>query len=279
MSCFFPEIRPGAGYKSKGKEELRPFVAQWQTFLNEELGLTGEGRLAEDGFFGPNMTDKVETAWAYIGHRRRQVATRELWEALADAPLPPEPEVPTMVWGAMVSRPFRRRVASMVETFGGLDADGLMGCMAFETGRTFDPGITNGDRVIWKDPSDFTKGYEIRRRVGSTGSGLIQFMEATAERMGYSIKEVRAMSAMEQLELVDEYFGWMKPRISDFRDCYCGIFWPAGVGKSLDYVFEMSARQVLANKGLDVNRDGQITKREATGHIADIIEEGEAYRA
>lgn len=68
-----------------------------------------------------------------------------------------------LAWGKKVSKPFRDRVLRMGAALQA-DPSHLMACMAFETGRTFDPAVRNA--------------------AGSGAVGLIQFMPATAQALG-----------------------------------------------------------------------------------------------
>lgn len=115
------------------------------------------------------------------------------------------------------------------------------------------------------------------RNPQSSASGLIQFMAATAKNLGTTIEKIRAMDAMGQLSYVYKYFAnqredWTGMSVADV---YMAILWPMAVGKSDDYVlWAVSNGAYTVNKGLDWNRDGRITKAEATKRIYELEKEG-----
>ena len=148
----------------------------------------------------------------------------------------------TMAWGARVSAAFRRKVIEISADLG-VDPSDLMACMAFETGETFSPSIRN--RV-------------------SGATGLIQFMPRTARAMGTTTDALAALSAEAQLDWVRQYFSPWGHRLRGIEDLYMAILWPRAVGKPLAYVMFRDGQAAYAqNKGLDANRDGQVTKGEA----------------
>jgi hypothetical protein len=52
------------------------------------------------------------------------------------------------------------------------------------------------------------------------------------------------------------------------EDLYMQILWPRAVGKPLDYVlFSSPSTAYKQNKGLDANKDGNITKDEAAAKV------------
>lgn len=195
----------------------------------------------------------------------------------------PEPAaaVAPMAWGAKVSSVFRDRVRWIVEdlSIGESQRDGcdkLMTCMAWESGRSFRPDVKN--------------------MAGSGATGLIQFMPLTALGFFYSAAEIEAMTeterktrgvaccdklaamtAEDQLNFVWRYFKPYKGRLKSLGDVYMAILWPAGVGKPESYVLwskETRPTTFRQNAGLDVNKDGTITKAEATAKVAALLEEG-----
>lgn len=169
-----------------------------------------------------------------------------------EAPLTPR----GVVWSAKVSPTFMERVLWICDTLG-MDPNHLMSAMAFETGETFSPSV--------KNPI-------------STATGLIQFMEATAKGLGTTTKKLAAMTAEDQLRYVYEYFLPYKGRLKTLEDVYMAILLPSAVGKPLDYnIFNKSRAQYLANKGLDKNRDGQVTKAEAAAKVREKMDKGRAF--
>lgn len=158
-----------------------------------------------------------------------------------------------LAWGARVSPEFRKRVrdiAAEVET----SPSWLMACMAFETGRTFSPSVRNP---------------------GSSATGLLQFMESTARGLGTTTEALARMTALEQLEYVLAYFKPFTGRLGTLADVYMAILWPPAVGQPDDYpVFKDKHAAYAANKGLDINHDGAITKAECTAFVDRMLAEG-----
>jgi hypothetical protein len=157
----------------------------------------------------------------------------------------------TLAWGARVSAAFRTRVYEISAGLG-IDPTNLMSCMAFETGETFSPSVRNA--------------------AGSGAVGLIQFMPQTAAALDTSTEELASLSAEQQLEFVADYFRPWSGRMHNLGDIYGVILWPAMVGKSEDYVlFDINDHQhparYIQNRGLDFNKDGLITRREACGAV------------
>jgi hypothetical protein len=141
----------------------------------------------------------------------------------------------------------------------GVEANYLMACMAFETGRTFDPAIRNA--------------------AGSGAVGLIQFMPSTAAALGISIEALAALSAVQQLVYVERYFRPWKNRLKSLSDVYMAILWPGAIGQAETYVLfdskdPLHPKRYIQNAGLDLDRNGQITKREATDGVARMLSLG-----
>jgi hypothetical protein len=126
--------------------------------------------------------------------------------------------------------------------------------MAFETGETFSPCIKNP---------------------GSSATGLIQFMKKTAENLGTTTDKLCKMTAEEQLDYVEKYFLPYKGKIHSIADIYMVIFCPKGVGKEMSYVL-YPPRQIDydRNKGLDKDKNKEITKQEAYNAVKGKLEKG-----
>jgi hypothetical protein len=181
------------------------------------------------------------------------------------SPTPPLPantsNTPPLAWGKKVSAEFKARVWWIAETLteqqGALfDANWLMGCMAFESGRSF--------RADKKNPQ-------------SSATGLIQFMRATAIALDTTVEALARMSAEDQLNYVYKYFSQRikeKGAIRSLEDCYMAILWPAAVGKPSEFVLWSNGEAYRVNRGLDKNRNGAVTKAEAAAHVASLLAEG-----
>lgn len=127
----------------------------------------------------------------------------------------------------------------------------LMGVMNFETGGTLSPSKTNP--------------------IGSVG--LIQF---TRDKAGvqyktiagkqYQLQTIKAMSFLEQMELVYLYLLPYKGKMNSFIDTYFAVFFPNAIGKSDDFILETkglsSSLIAKQNPVFDTNKDGKIKKHE-----------------
>ncbi|HUO54296.1 MAG TPA: transglycosylase SLT domain-containing protein [Rhodoblastus sp.] len=138
------------------------------------------------------------------------------------------------------------------------DPNFLMAAMAFETGGSFSPAIQNPR---------------------SHATGLIQFMPTTAEHLGTSIDHLKLMTAVGQLDFVQQYLKPFAGRMSALSDVYMTILFPVAVGKPDSFVlFNQGTVAYDQNSGLDTNHDGQITKAEATSLVQKKLEEGMSVR-
>ncbi|WP_230855727.1 hypothetical protein [Campylobacter concisus] len=158
-----------------------------------------------------------------------------------------------IAWGKKVSLEFKEKVIEICINLK-INPDFLMSCMAFETGETFSASI--------KNPV-------------ASAIGLIQFLETTAASLGTTTSKLANMSEVEQLEYVEKYFMPYAGKIETIEDIYMAIIYPKAVGKSNDYVlFSSSSSSYIANKGLDKNMDGSITKEEAAAKVKEKLEKG-----
>ncbi|MER1940659.1 hypothetical protein ABS755_08115 [Castellaniella sp. FW104-16D08] len=127
--------------------------------------------------------------------------------------------------------------------------------MAFETGYTFSPAARN--------------------KAGSSGTGLIQFMAATARGLGTTTTALAAMSAIEQLDWVRMYFKPYAGRMHGLADVYMAILYPRAIGKPDDYaLFTAPGEAYAPNAGLDKNKDKAVTKREASAAVLAALDRG-----
>jgi len=116
----------------------------------------------------------------------------------------------------------------------------------------------------------------------SGATGLIQFIPATAKRLGTSTAELAKMTAVEQLVYVEKYFQPFAGRLNTVDDVYLVVFCPAGVGKGPDFVLAREddsspgpcGKQSLVyaqNSGLDTNKDGVITNDDAGSVVRAVL--------
>lgn len=147
-----------------------------------------------------------------------------------------------IAWGAKVSPVFKERVLWIAETLN-VDPDDLMSCMAWESGESFSASKKN--------------------LAGSGATGLIQFMPSTARTLGTTTAELAKMTPEDQLNYVYKYFLPFHGRLNNLGDVYMAILWPKGVGKPDHYVvFSGTGATYRQNAGLDVNKDGNVTRAE-----------------
>lgn len=138
----------------------------------------------------------------------------------------------------------------------GIEPDWLMAVIAFETGKKFSPCVRNA--------------------AGSGAVGLIQFMPATAKRLGTTTDALAEMSAEQQLDYVYQYLKPYKGRLKSLEDLYMAVLWPRGIGAPMDAGVSAEASPVAyrQNAGLDRDKDRTITKREATERVRQLLREG-----
>ena len=160
-----------------------------------------------------------------------------------------------LAWGAHVSTAFRTRVRA-IGAKRRIEPNNIMAVVAFESGETFSPSVTN--------------------MAGSGAIGLIQFMPSVAVSLGTTTAALRAMTAEQQLDWVDRYFGQFKG-LTTLADVYMAVLWPAAIGKPMNAPLWSKASKPTTyrqNAGLDANRDGVITKIECAGKVYAKLEKG-----
>lgn len=137
----------------------------------------------------------------------------------------------------------------------------LMAVMRFETQDTLSPKKKNN--------------------AGSKATGLIQFMPKTAQGLlktktkEAAIKLLENMTAVEQLDYVKKHLLPFKGKLNTLDDLYMAVLLPSAVGKSPNYPLfkedKTAIRKELTaywqNRGLDINKDGIITKAEAASKV------------
>jgi hypothetical protein len=110
---------------------------------------------------------------------------------------------------------------------------------------------------------------------GQTASGLLQFIESTAQSMGTTTEAIRKMSPVEQLRLVEKYLMPFRGRLNSLADVYLAVFrgfiiegGEASVIAPLDKS-NKERRVYSLNRWLDFNDDGKITKGELVFPLID----------
>ena len=112
------------------------------------------------------------------------------------------------------------------------------------------------------------------RAVNKNGgaTGLIQFMPSTARALGTTTEALRNMTPEQQLDYVEKFYVMNRKNFvkSDRQlsaaDLYTLTFMPAYVNKEV--LTGAGHKFYSANKGLDTNGDGQITKSDLAQRVA-----------
>lgn len=218
----------------------------------------------------------VDSAWGGLSETALDLIIANARAAIdKDSPILAPSEDGPLSWGRRVSPQFRASVR-WIGTELGLDPNDLMDCMAWESDETFSPSIVN--------------------KAGSGATGLIQFMPSTALPYFWTTAQIEAMTpaqrqangraatarlakltAVEQLNYVFRYFRPYKGRLKNLGDVYMAILWPGGVGQADSFVlWEKGQRPTTyrQNAGLDLNKDGAITRAECLVKIREKAAKG-----
>jgi len=128
-----------------------------------------------------------------------------------------------------------------------ISPDSLLRVIGFETGGTFSPSVKNPN---------------------STATGLIQFLESTANGLGTTTKELAGMTRSQQMAYVRRYLEPFRGRMKNDGDVYMAVHWPAAVGKDDTFVmYKAGSDEYTANRGLDTNGDGIVTRGETLSRV------------
>lgn len=206
------------------------------------------------------VLESIENAIKWLEQARRELLAEQSatsHESQApEASTPPVEGVSQIAWGARVSPIFRARVKWIADSLG-CPVDSLMACMAWESGESFRADIKNG--------------------AGSGATGLIQFMPSTAKGLGTTTAALAQMTPEDQLRYVYEYFKPYAGKLHNLGDIYMAILWPKGVGKSDEYVLfdrKKMPKTFRQNAGLDVNKDGLVTRAECLVKVREKLTKG-----
>lgn len=163
------------------------------------------------------------------------------------------------LFGSAVAEKFRDKVI-LVGGELGIDPNYMMACFALETGTSF--------RTDIKNPN-------------SSASGLIQFMNSTAKKLGTTTEKLRAMNHVEQMDYVKKYFSDISEQVNvptnkwSLHDVYLAIFTPSAIKKKPDDVVYRSGQDAYSvNMYHDVDKDGLITKKEICSNIDVFYKKG-----
>ena len=182
--------------------------------------------------------------------------------SLKPTPTPTPTSIPTVTQGTFnvedyfkwewtgkhVTPEFKKKVVEICNKLG-IKPDDLMAVMAFES---------------WLDPTTTNS-------IGATG--LIQFLPSTAKELGTTTYALRNMTAVKQLDYVYEYYKPLAGKMKTLGDIYMAVLagkYSPSIGKPDSHVlWSKGSRTYEQNKGLDINKDGNITKGEATQKVID----------
>lgn len=149
------------------------------------------------------------------------------------------------------------RAVTQFEINEGYPIGSLLNVMLFETAGTLRTDIMNA--------------------AGSRAVGLIQFMPSTLAGMGYTTDQVKAMTFDEQLKLVKRYLLPYKTRLlqsKDELDYYLAVLYPVLIGKpdTAMMASDPKTKIYLQNRGLDIDRDGDIQKGDIRKYFYRIVD-------
>jgi len=113
-----------------------------------------------------------------------------------------------------------------------------------------------------------------KNQAGSGATGLIQFMPDTAKRLtgadtkAAAIKILESMTPTEQLDYVKKYLEPFKGKLKSLDDVYMAVLYPKAIGEDPDYaLFKKGTKAYWQNRGLDIDKDGVVTKSEAASKV------------
>ncbi len=97
--------------------------------------------------------------------------------------------------------------------------------------------------------------------------GMLQWRPIGAATHGLTIEEIYSYSWPKQLELVVDWFQRRKS-YADLPSAYMAVLWPAAVDADInETLFSRGSNQYAGNKALDRNKDGDVTKAEASSFV------------
>lgn len=144
-----------------------------------------------------------------------------------------------------VTPEFLRSVEGMSQRLGA-QPEHIMAAMSFETGGEFSSDVRNPR---------------------SSATGLIQFMDSTAQGMGTTTADLARMTPTEQLTYVERYFEPHRGHLGSLESVYTSILAGHPASGDTPLFTEGQGRSYAPNRELDVNHNGVITAAEATAHV------------
>jgi len=109
----------------------------------------------------------------------------------------------------------------------------------------------------------------------STATGLIQFIESTANSLGTSCTALIGMTETQQLDYVEKYYAKWKDTLGmgdsyiDRGTLYALTYMPAKANQEV--VSTKGSAAYDNNKGLDKNNDGKITKADLSARLMEFM--------
>jgi hypothetical protein len=103
---------------------------------------------------------------------------------------------------------------------------------------------------------------------GQTATGLLQFIEDTAQGMGTTTEAIRRMRPVEQLRLVERYLSPFRGSLNSLADVYSAVFrgfiTKGGDASAVAPLNNSNKERRIysLNRWLDFNCDGKISKGE-----------------
>lgn len=125
-----------------------------------------------------------------------------------------------------------------------------------------------------------------KRNISSGAIGLIQFTTIALTQMKEtrSKADIGAMNAVSQMDLVQKYFESSNAsgKMKSVEDVYAMVFWPAALGRPDDYIIatrgdSKTGKAYEQNKGLDLDKNGIITRKELTQRATTFLENGKNF--
>jgi hypothetical protein len=150
-----------------------------------------------------------------------------------------EPDKREKRWNTFLAQPGVKAKVEAISEKHGFSPSDLMAVFDLETANTLDPAI--------KNPT-------------SSGSGLIQFMEATAKDFNTTTKDIRAMDVISQLGLVEQYYDKYHKFGDHPYDIVVGS--ASGSKEDSDILYKKGSKNAEANPTWQ-NENGDVTKESA----------------
>ena len=222
-----------------------------------------------------------------------------------DLKLRKTPSLNPVIWGAKVSPDFRYALHGMCGRLQH-NADNHMAVYAFEGNKEFSPATKNiagsgatGFIQCMPDTARYNSeiwSYALRNCPPKELEKL-----TLPEQMNRAMKTISEMTPIEYLDhVVEPYFRPYTGKLFTIEDTYMAVLKPEAIGWPNNYVLfrreeflkenekklpkekqdrivRLRLLEYRQNIGLDFNKDGFITKGEASARVKEMFEEGKKY--